>query len=124
MARALRTPREDRREVGQAAIELAGAVFLLLLVTVLAIQGVLIAQGASVAQEAARNGARALSQERDWRQAARDSVPDGWDIARLDASTGGDRARVETVLSFPLGIAGIHITNMRITRDAEFPLGS
>jgi hypothetical protein len=123
MVRRSRFSRFGRGETGQAAIELAGAVFILLLATVFAVQGVLIAQGASVAQESARNGARALSQDRDWRQAAQDSVPDGWDV-RLDHSFVGDRARVVTELKFPLGIAGIHVTDVRITRDAEFPLGS
>ncbi|GAA4725257.1 hypothetical protein GCM10023216_14470 [Isoptericola chiayiensis] len=114
-----------RGDEGQAAIELAGAVFVLLLVTVLAIQGILIAQGASVAQESARNGARALSQERsDWRRAAQESVPDGWGIVRIDGSRPGDRARVVTELEFPLGVAGIHVTDVRITRDAEFAQGS
>jgi hypothetical protein len=109
-------------EGGQAAVELIGVVFVIVLVALLAIQGITVAQAASITQEAARNGARALSQGDDWRAVVRQQVPDGLDLKAARAAVDDGTARVRVTVSAPLGLAGLDLTDVAVTRTAEFPV--
>lgn len=112
---------ESRRESGQAAVELVGLVFAILLVGLLAIQGITVAQTASIAQEAARNGARALSVGRDWDTVVERAVPEGLDLRDRHAVLDDGAARVRVTVSAPLGLAGIELVDVSLTRTATFP---
>jgi hypothetical protein len=109
-------------EHGQATVELVGVVFVIVLVALLAIQGITVVQTASITQEAARNGARALSQGQDWEAVVRRQVPDGLDLKELDPDIDRGSARVRVTVSAPLGLAGVEITDVSVTRTAEFPV--
>ena len=111
-----------RHQRGQATVELVGLVFALLLVALLAIQGITVAQTASIAQEAARNGARALSLGQDWRAVVERTVPDGLDLQEARAAVDDGAARVRVRVSAPLGLAGMEIVDVALTRTAEFPV--
>ncbi|WP_344098879.1 hypothetical protein [Myceligenerans crystallogenes] len=113
-----------RRERGQAAVELVGVVFTVVLVAVLAIQGITVAQAASIAQEAARHGARALSLGQDCRGVLADHVPDGITIVDGDTTctVDDDGAVVALTVSVPLGLGDVTMTEVVLTRSAEFPV--
>ncbi|PUB30160.1 TadE-like protein [Promicromonospora sp. AC04] len=116
------TRHREPDERGQAAVELVGVVFLTVLVALLAIQGITVAQAASITQEAARNGARALSQGQDWRAVVQRQVPDGLDLKVARADLDRHTAHVRVTVSAPLGLAGLDITDVTITRTADFPV--
>ncbi|GAB2451675.1 hypothetical protein GCM10007967_02120 [Xylanimonas ulmi] len=109
-------------QAGQAVIELVGFVFLVVLATLLCVQGVFAAQAASAAQEAARNGARALSLGQDWRAVVDETLPD-W--ARADVVEGGaDRAtaRVRVAVRVPIGLRQITSGDLRFESSAQMPV--
>ncbi|WP_423461785.1 hypothetical protein ACO229_13755 [Promicromonospora sp. MS192] len=112
----------DPGERGQAAIELVGVVFVVVLVSLLAVQGITVAQTASITQEAARNGARALSQGQDWRAVVQRHVPDGLEMKRMRGDVERGDAQVRVTVSAPLGLAGLEITDVSVTRTATFPV--
>lgn len=111
-----------RRERGQASVELVGVVLAIVLVALLAIQGITVAQTASIAQEAARNGARALSVGDDWHAVVERSVPDELDLREPRAVVDEDGARVHVTVVVPLGLAGAEIVDVSLTRTAVFPV--
>ncbi|MBE1878574.1 TadE family protein [Myceligenerans pegani] len=107
---------------GQAAVELVGIVFAVVLVALLAIQGITVAQTASITQEAARNGARALSLGNDWRAVVAEQIPDGLELEDAESDTSGGTARVRVTVSAPLGLGEVAVTDVSLTRSAEFPI--
>ncbi|MGI5189398.1 TadE/TadG family type IV pilus assembly protein [Promicromonospora sp. CA-289599] len=109
-------------ESGQATVELVGVVFAIVLVALLAIQGITVAQAASITQEAARNGARALSQGQNWRAVVERQVPDGLVLRSAEPDLDGNTASVSVTVSAPLGLAGMDITDVSVTRTADFPV--
>ena len=113
---------KTRRERGQATVELIGLVIAMLLVALLAIQGITVAQTASIAQEAARNGARALSLGQSWEAVVERAVPDGLDLRDKQAEVADGTARVRVEVSAPLGLAGMSIVDVSLTRTAAFPV--
>ncbi|MFI6424187.1 TadE/TadG family type IV pilus assembly protein [Promicromonospora sp. NPDC050880] len=113
---------QDPGERGQAAVELVGVVFVVVLVALLAVQGIAVAQTASITQEAARNGARALSQGRDWEAVVRRQVPDGLDLRTVRGEVDRGSASVRVTVSAPLGLAGLELTHVSVTRTAAFPV--
>ncbi|MFI8525556.1 TadE/TadG family type IV pilus assembly protein [Promicromonospora sukumoe] len=117
-----RGARRARGERGQAAVELIGVVFAMLLVGLLAIQGITVAQTASIAQEAARNGARALSVGGDPGTEVRRAVPDGLDVQEMEAVVDDGTARVRVTVTAPLGLAGMRVVDVALTRTAAFPV--
>ncbi|GAB4084442.1 hypothetical protein GCM10028784_10720 [Myceligenerans cantabricum] len=117
-----RTRNLHRHEHGQAAVELVGVVFAILLVAVLAIQGVTVAQTASISQEAARNGARALSQGHDWESVVENQIPAGLELEDVEFDDGDGTARVQVTVSAPLGLGEMRVTDVSLTRSAEFPM--
>ncbi|MER7796867.1 hypothetical protein [Microbacterium sp. NPDC096154] len=110
-------------EDGQGAIELVGYVLLVVLAAVLCVQGVYAAQAASATQEAARNGARALSLGEDWRGAVDRTLPDWVRATAVNGRTDGRLARVEVIATVPIGVADVGFTDLRFSRAAEFPVG-
>jgi hypothetical protein len=117
-------PEERRDERGQATVELVGLVVVVLTVGLLAVQGITVAQSASIAQEAARHGARALSQGHDWRAEVDRAVPDGIDVTRAEATLDDDgAARVRVTVSVPLGLAGAPVVDVTLEREAVFAVG-
>jgi hypothetical protein len=111
-----------RRERGQASVELVGVVLATVLVALLSIQGITVAQTASIAQEAARNGARALSLGQDWDAVVERTVPDGLDLREARAVVDDGAARVHVTVTAPLGLAGAEIIDVSLTRTAVFPV--
>jgi hypothetical protein len=112
------------RERGQASVELVGVVFTMVLVSLLSIQGITVAQTASIAQEAARNGARALSVGQDWDAVVERAVPDGLDLTEKHAVVDDGAARVRVTVAAPLGLAGMEVVEVPLTRTAVFPMES
>lgn len=110
------------RDHGQAAVELVGIVFVVVLVALLAIQGITVAQTASITQEAARNGARALSQGGDWRSVVENQIPDGLELEEAESVADDGTARVQVTVSAPLGLGEMTVTDVSLTRSAEFPM--
>ena len=112
-------------ERGQASVELVGIVFMIVVVALLSIQGITVAQTASIAQEAARNGARALSVgDADWQSVVQRAVPDGLDLteAQPDVDVDDGSARVRVTVTAPLGLAGMELVDVSLTRTAVFPI--
>lgn len=113
---------EARRERGQATVELVGLVVAVLLVALLAIQGITVTQTASIAQEAARNGARSLSLGQDWREVVERGIPDGLDLREATSVVDDGTARVRVTVSASLGLAGLDLVDVPLTRTAAFPV--
>lgn len=110
------------RERGQASVELVGIVFTIVVVALLSIQGITVAQTASIAQEAARNGARALSLGQDWQAVVERTVPEGIDLREVDPIVVDGAARVRVTVAAPLGLAGMELVDVSLTRTAVFPI--
>lgn len=110
-----------RSERGQATVELVGLVVAMVLVALLAIQGITVAQTASIAQEAARNGARSLSTGGDWRDVVDQAIPDEL-VHDLAAGIDDGTASVRVTVTAPLGVAGMDLVDVSLTRTAAFPV--
>ncbi|MEU4364958.1 TadE family protein [Promicromonospora sp. NPDC023987] len=110
-----------RRERGQATVELVGLVVAMLMVGLLAIQGITVAQTASIAQEAARNGARSLSTGGDWQDVVDQAVGDEL-VHDLTAAVDDGTASVRVTVTAPLGVAGMDLVDVSLTRTAAFPV--
>jgi hypothetical protein len=111
------------RARGQASVELVGIVFMIVVVALLSIQGITVAQTASIAQEAARNGARALSVgDADWRAVVERAVPAGLDLTEAQPDVDDGSARVRVTVVAPLGLAGMELVDVSLTRTAVFPV--
>lgn len=109
-------------ERGQASVELVGIVFTIVLVALLSIQGITVAQTASIAQEAARNGARALSLGQDWQAVVERAVPEELDLREVNPIVVDGAARVRVTVAAPLGLAGMELVDVSLTRTAVFPI--
>lgn len=81
LRRVVRAARRD--DAGSAAVELAAAVPVVILVMAAVLQTVAVISATSAANQAARDGARALSLGRSATVAVQDSLPDGIDDARV-----------------------------------------
>ena len=117
--------RRPRGERGSMAIELVAIVPVLVLVTILCIEGFLASAAAGAAQKAARDGARADSMGRDGVGAALDSLP-GWvrnpKVSQGSAAKGGCAGicyRVE--VEVPLVVPGFSTGVVTVARSAELP---
>jgi hypothetical protein len=106
-------------------IELVGMIPLLVMITILCVEGFLAAAAAGAAQKAARDGARADTMGRSGTSAAYASLP-GWvKEARVQqgtaakASCGGTCYRVE--VDIPLVVPGFTTSLLTVSRTAELP---
>lgn len=115
-------PRGDQ---GSMTVEFVAVVPLLILVTVLCIQGFAMVSAMEATQRAARDGARAASMGRDGRAAALAALP-GWVAVRsIDIGGGGDCAGVcaDVRVSIPIGYPGIlSVHAFDVTRRADLPV--
>ena len=116
--------RLGERDRGALSIELVGIAPLLVLVTLLIVQGMLAVSTVSSVQQAARDGARALSMEGgpSVYDAVHDQIPD-W-ITYVDIPDVGcdpDVACVTVEARIPIGLPAFTLDNVTVSRTAEFP---
>lgn len=112
----------ETRDSGQAAIELVGFVFMLLLVASLCVQGVFLTQSVSAAQQAARDGARGyVLGHGDVRREVERSLPDWAVIDDVNTTLPGGGVRVEVKLRVRLVVPGMTFDRFVVTRDAVMP---
>ena len=115
--------RAGGHDAGQASIELIGVVTILLVVTLLCVQGLFVAQVGAVAQQAARDGARARALGQDPAAAARRQVP-GWaTVESIDVEAVGGADRVHVQVRVPIVLPGITSSSFVVGRDAVLPRG-
>ena len=108
-----------RREDGQAAVSMAAFVPVLVIFLVLLVQGIAAVSAVSELRDAARDGARALEENRAPRPAVMASLPDWIDVTSV--STCG-RGCVNVRARIPLGIPSIvEVTRVSISAEATFP---
>jgi hypothetical protein len=124
MRRLTHRANDPSQQSGQAAIELVGFVFLVVVAAVLCVQAVFAVQAASAAQEAARNGARALSLgDPDWRGVVAQTLPDWADVEEVTASGSSDStAQVRVAVRVPIGIRSITSAHFAFERTAQLPM--
>ncbi len=84
----------DRRESGQAQLELIAGLPLLMLAAVVALQLLAVGYAQSLADGAAEAGALAAADGRDPSAAARAGLP-GWARGRVDVEVSGGRVAIE-----------------------------
>jgi hypothetical protein len=94
--------RAERRESGQASVELLAALPVLAIAAALALQLLLVGYTLTIADGAAEAGALAGAAGHDARRAAREALP-GWARDRARVSAEGGRVRVEVRPPSPLG---------------------
>jgi len=112
-----------RGDEGTAVVELVGVVTMLLIVTMLCVQGLFISQVGAVAQQAARDGARAHAVGHDPETAAREQIP-GWaTVESISVTDAGDARRVAVTLRVPIVLPGITSQSFVVSRDAVLPRG-
>jgi len=122
MSRRFARPFVSRSDRGSMSVELIGFVPVLTLVTLLLVQGFLAAAAVTSAQQAARDGARAASLGRDVSLAVDDQIPSWVTLENLDRyACSGECVAVE--VRIPIGIPGITVQDLTVTRTAEFPRG-
>lgn len=112
-----------RDDAGLTAIELVASVPLLVLVTLVLVQGYQIVSGIEATTKAARDAARAEADGRDGDAAALRQLPDWVDVASLDAGGGACEGVCRTVVvDIPYGVPGILTAgSFRVERSADFP---
>lgn len=118
--RARRAVARRAREAGTASIELVSFAFVLVLVAIIAVQGIVLTQATSVTQQAARDGARAPSLGRDVRSEVEDQIPDSLVLESVRTSTVADSVRVEVTVRVPFVVPGAW-SSFIVTRDAVMP---
>ena len=112
-------------ERGSMAVELVAMVPLLVMVTILCVEGFLAAAAAGAAQKAARDGARADTMGASGTSAAYASLPSWVGDARVQQGTaakpgcGGTCYRVE--VEVPLVVPGFSTSMVTVARTAELP---
>jgi hypothetical protein len=110
------------------SVELVGAVPILILVTVLLIEGFLAASAVDRVAQAARDGARVASRGGDGVAAARTVLP-GWVTVRElrtgpEAAPGCAGVCATVVVDVPIGVPGwATLAQVRVQRSADFPAG-
>jgi hypothetical protein len=113
-----------RSDRGSMAVELVGFVPLLALITLLLVQGFLAATAVTSAMQAARDGARAWSLGRDVQLAVDAQLPSWVRLQDVDQySCDGECLGVAVEVRIPIGIPGITVQDLTVTRHAEFPRG-
>jgi TadE-like protein len=128
LARTLgRGRRTSRGEGGSVAVELVGIIPILVLVTILCVQGFLAAATASTAAKAARDAARAAMRDGPGAgyAAAQQTLPRWADLRSVQwggaavPGCSGTCARVEVAV--PLVVNGFSSGNLTLSRSAELP---
>lgn len=105
-----------RRDSGSAAVELAAAVPVVILVMAAVLQAVAVISASSAANQAARDGARAVSLGGSATVAVDDSLPEGIDDARVVLRGDGSvEVQVDAVRVVPF------VPTFTVTRSAVMP---
>ncbi len=108
-------------ERGQVAVELVGVVALVVLATVLCVQGVFVAQVYSTTQAAVRDAARVASVGGDGRVALDARLP-GWvRVERYVVERGRDDVEVEVAVRLPVLGPSVTVDGLVVERSATFP---
>ncbi|MFD1506524.1 pilus assembly protein [Georgenia yuyongxinii] len=122
----MRRLRQAGRERGALSVELVGVVPILVLITLVVVQGMLAVTTVSAVQQAARDGARAqMTGQRSVDQAVHDQVPDWITVERIDtgaaavADCAGHCVSVEARI--PIGIPSFSVDTVTVRRTADFP---
>ncbi|NLT55770.1 MAG: pilus assembly protein [Actinomycetales bacterium] len=125
-----RRPIDRRRPTGSdrgsISVEFVAVIPLLIVVTVLLVQGLLAASVVNDVTKAARDGARAASRGGDGAAAVRAQVPDWVRVEEVrigpGAVTGCMGVCSAVRVSIPLGYPGVmEISRIQVTRTADFP---
>lgn len=112
-----------RDERGSLAVELVAVVPVLLLVTLLLVQGFGAVSALESTQRAARDAARAAALGEDPRRAALADLPGTVELRELSTTGPCGDVCARVVVEVPLGIPGVvEVTRVRITRTAGMPL--
>ncbi|QPL05026.1 MULTISPECIES: TadE/TadG family type IV pilus assembly protein [Actinomyces] len=108
-----------RGQKGQAAVSMAAFVPILVMFLVLLVQGIAAVSAVSELRDAARDGARALEENKAPRPAVMASLPDWIDVTSV---TTCGRGCVNVRASIPLGIPSIvEVIRVPISAKATFP---
>jgi hypothetical protein len=118
--------RQAGRERGALSVELVGIVPLLVLITLVVVQGMLAVTTVSAVQQAARDGARAqMTGQRAVADAVHDQVPDWITVERIstgtDAVAGCPGHCVSVEARIPIGIPSFSVDTVTVRRTADFP---
>ena len=108
----------SRRERGSTAVELAGMLPMLLLISLFAWQALMVAFTVTAAENAARSGSRAEGRGDDGREIALESLPT-W--LRGDAEVTVDGELVEVRIPVPIVLPGVSWGGATVARSAELP---
>lgn len=116
--------RRARQDAGSLSVELVAVVPLLLVVTLLCVQGFGAVSAVEATQRAARDAARAASLGEDPAAAARADLPPAAELRRV--STGGSCGDVcvRVDVEVPLGVPGVMtLARLPLSRTAAMPAG-
>jgi Flp pilus assembly protein TadG len=110
--------RRLRDESGQASIEFAGSVFLIVLVALAMWQGLIVMWTFNQASNAARTAARVETRGGDTKKAARNALPKVL-RKKLDVDIQGEQVSVG--VRIPIFIPGLYKDGVRANRKAILP---
>lgn len=122
------TRRAAPSERGSVAIELVAVVPILVLVTIVLVQGWLMVSAVQSTTQAARDAARAAARGDDGAQAAQNALPDWVEIAAPlsvgSCTVAGLSAKCSRVeVRIPYGVPGfVQAGSVAVVRTAEFPV--
>lgn len=115
--------RRTRRDDGAMSVELVAFVPILAIVTLLLVQGFIALSSVSSIENAARDGARAASLGRDAGQAVRAQLPDRLILDDVSRYPCGSGQCVSVEARVPVGVPGIAVHHVTVTRSVAFPRG-
>jgi hypothetical protein len=116
--------RPGDHEAGQSTFELVGYVMIVLLVTVVCVQGVYVSQAAATAQQAARDGARAYTLGQSVETAVASQLPDWIEAEGTPKTTYDPKTRsvkVEVKVNVPVMAGNRQVGTVTMTRSAVMP---
>ena len=110
--------RRLRDESGQASIEFAGSVFLVVFISLAVWQGLIVMWTFNQASNAARTAARVETRGGDTKKAARNALPK---VLRDDLKVKVDGEKVSVHVLIPLFLPGLYSDKVRARRKAILP---
>jgi len=117
-----RLVRRTRADTGSLAVELVAVVPVLLVVTLLCVQGSGAVSAVEATQRAARDAARAASLGEDPVAAARADLPPAAELRRVSTGGGCGDVCVRVDVEVPLGVPGfVTLVRLPLSRTAAMP---
>jgi hypothetical protein len=110
--------RRLRDESGQASVEFAGSVFLIVLVALAMWQGLIVMWTFTQASNAARTAARVQTRGGDTHKAARNALPG---VLRKGLKVNVDGEKVSVGVLIPIFVPGVYKDDVRANRKAILP---